>query len=245
MRTAAVAVLTVVASTLASAQASHTICELQAFDSQGLSPLVGEMVDVEGVVTYPPGYTHPLFTIFFMQEGDCGVDVFCPDQLPFELGLGDSVHVHGELQEYISGTGAGANTEIVVENVGDIQLLSQGHPAPEPADMSNSAIQDEWNEDRLVRATGVVSDTNYDYFIWLWDGVSTLQVYTYYNDYLDFSVFEEGDTVRVTGVLVQYDREPPYLEGYELAPRFQSDLEHWHISPVAATSWSSIKALFR
>jgi len=246
MRAAAIAFLLALMSLPGAAQVSHTICELQAYDALGLSPLDGQMVDVRGVVTFPPGYVQPSFALFFIQEGECGVQVFCFEPLPFDLALGDSVHVHGELEEYISSsTGAGATTEILVWDPSDIHLLSTGHPEPVPADMSNADIQNEQNEGRLVRATGIVTDTNYDYFIWLSDGESTLQLYRSYNDHVSFSGYEPGDTLCVAGVVIQHDSGPPYFEGYELVPRFQSDFEYCEMSAVAQVSWSRIKALFR
>jgi len=55
------------------------------------------------------------------------------------------------------------------------------------------------------------------------DGSGTIQVYQNFSD-LDFSVFAVGDRVEVTGVVLQYDLTAPYFSGYELAPRYPSDM---------------------
>jgi hypothetical protein len=239
-------VLVALLHSLAGGQVPHSICEVQAYDSQGLSPLDGERVTIRGAVTLPPGYLQPLYTSFFVQQGDCGVNVFCIQLLGLGLALGDSVEVEGEVAEYISGaTAAGATTEIFVSDPDDIRLISSGHPEPLPTDMSNAAIQDEANEGRLLRATGVVSETNFDYSMYLSDGESTLHIYRAFNDSVAFHYYAPGETLRVAGVLQQYDRTPPYFGGYELVPRFQRDIENWQLNAVTGASWGRIKALYR
>ena len=231
---------------LAQGQVPRSICDVQAYDSEGLSPLVGEFVTIRGAVTFPPGYLHPEYACFFVQEGDCGVNVFSFEQPSFNLALGDSVEVTGEVAEYISATsGAGATTEIIVWDSDNIRLLSYGHPEPVPVDMGNAAIQTEMNEGRLLRATGSIIDTNFDYSMYLVDGESTLHIYRSFNDAVSFLEYAHGDTLRVTGVLTQYDRAPPYFEGYELVPRFQRDIERWETTAVIGATWGRIKALYR
>jgi hypothetical protein len=79
--------------------------------------------------------------------------------------------------------------------------------------------------------------------MYLSDGTGVLSIYQRNPD-INLQAFDIGDTVRVAGILMQYDSEAPYLEDYELCPRVQSDLELWGMSPVATKSWSAIKGLF-
>ena len=206
-----------------------TICEVQEYDADGYSPLVGQIVTVRGIVTVPPGYFQPQYTSIYVQQDSCGVNVFCFDQLPFELSLGDSVEVTGEVEEYVSGgSGAGATTEIVCDNTDQIEVLSTGHPAPEPAELNLEDVGVEDNEGRLVKTVGIIIENNFDYSMYLgdpWSGAS-IQIYKNYNDSTDFSVFIPGDTLEVTGVILQYDRSSPFLDGYELVPRFQRDMQY-------------------
>jgi hypothetical protein len=67
----------------------------------------------------------------------------------------------------------------------------------------------------------VVSVEGFAYFID--DGTGAIQVYQNFSD-LDFSEFALGDSVEVQGVVLQYDLSRPYFSGYELAPRYQSDM---------------------
>ena len=107
MKTLAIVLALVALPALCTSQTHYSICELQAYDEDGLSPHRGEFVVSRGAVTFPPGYLNPMYTSFYIENGGCGVNVFCFDPLPFTLSLGDSVEVVGDLVEYISGTGAG------------------------------------------------------------------------------------------------------------------------------------------
>lgn len=237
------AVVLVLAAVLAAAPAgATTICDVQEYDSVGFSPLVGQTVTLRGAVTIPPGLMQPQYTSMYIQQGDCGINVFCFGLLPFQLSLGDTVQVIGEVTEYVStNTGAGSTTEIMCDNVAQITLYSSGHDPVEPAvlDLSDVIVED--NEGRLVRTVGVVVDNNFDYSMYIgdpWSG-SSVQVYQANIDGTDFTVFVPGDTVEITGVILQYDRAAPYLEGYELVPRYQSDMRFAESAvPPDPTYWS-------
>jgi len=222
--------------------AAVTICDVQDYDSAGFSPLEGQTVTVKGAVTVPPGLLQPAYTSMYIQQGDCGVNVFCFDLLPFELALGDTVQVTGEVEEYVStNTGAGATTEILCSGAEQIVLISTGHEPVEPAELDLADLVQEENEGRLVKSTGVVIDTNFDYSIYIGDPWSQafVQVYQSNNDSTDFSVFVPDDTLEVTGVVLQYDRAAPYFDGYELVPRYQRDMQYAEpVPPPDPVYWS-------
>jgi hypothetical protein len=58
---------------------------------------------------------------------------------------------------------------------------------------------------------------------------------------VSFAAYEVDDTLRVAGILSQYDLSLPYLEGYELIPRYQRDIEWWPATALRTTSWGKIK----
>lgn len=62
---------------------------------------------------------------------------------------------------------------------------------------------------------------------------------------VSFAAYDVGDTLRVTGILLQRDLTPPFLGGYELVPRFQHDIEPRHATAAWPTSWGRVKALHR
>jgi hypothetical protein len=218
------------------AQVGHatTICDVQASASTGRSVLEGESVTVRGVVTIPPGYFQSDDTSFYIEDDGCGVNVYNPSPLTISLAVGDTIEVTGEVVEYISGSGAGATTEVMLP-IGDpesgVEIISTGNPEPVPAMLSLSRIGDEENEGRLVRtigriiSKGEIASVGQAYFniVEPWTSAS-LEVFQGFNDSTDFSGFDVGDTIDVTGFVTQYDATPPYFEGYQLAPRFQHEL---------------------
>lgn len=233
----------VLAAVLAAVPAgATTICDVQAYDSIGFSPLEGDVVTVKGAVTLPPGLLVPQYTSMYIQQGDCGLNVFYPALLTYQLSLGDSVRVTGVVEEYVSSTtGAGSTTELFVSNATDIVVLSTGNAPVEPAELDLNDVNDEANEGRLVKTIGVVIDNNFDFSMYLgdpWSGAS-IQVYQSNIAGTDFSVFIPGDTLSVAGVILQYDRAAPYLEGFELVPRYQSDMQFAEpVAPPEPVYWS-------
>jgi hypothetical protein len=186
-------------------------------------------VEVLGVVTVPPGYLQSTSCSFYIELDDCGVNVYGDDLSPtaVNVALGDTVLVSGGVTEYFSSsTGAGATTEIVITAGSDVELIAHG-PIPEPTYFNLKRLGDEEQEGVLVRTIGVVRQTNYDYSMYIeqpWSGAE-VQVYQGFNDSTDFSVFDVGDTLDVTGIMLQYDRTAPYFDGWELVPRFQTDMK--------------------
>jgi hypothetical protein len=142
--------------------------------------------------------------------------------------MGDTVEVIGEVEEYVSSsTGAGATTQLFCSSVAQISFVSTGHDPVEPAEVDLADVNLESNEGRLVKTIGVVVDNNFDFAMYLgdpWSGAS-VQVYKSYIDSTDFTAFIPGDTLQVTGVILQYDRAAPFFEGYELVPRHQRDIQ--------------------
>jgi hypothetical protein len=201
-----------------------TICDVQAADASGFSPLNGSAVTVRGVVTAPPGLFQPQYTSMYVQQGECGVNVFCFTPLGGALALGDSVQVTGVVEEYVSPSGAGATTEVFCDSPDRIVLLSSGHPVPEPPLLDIEDIAVESREGSFVRAYGVILENDLTSTMYLGDDTGYIQIYRNNNAGVSFMDFRAGDTLAVTGVVLQYDRTAPYFDGYELVPRYQDDM---------------------
>jgi len=240
----AVAVVLVVAGVVG-AQIRTSICDVQEYDEQGLSPLLGQMVTVRGTVTCPPGYYRPEMTVFFIESGDCGVQVFIYEWNAVSATFGDSVEVSGEVVEYISsGTGAGATTEIL-SDAAQVSVLSTGNPAPTPTEVTCAEVNMEENEGRLLGTTGVVTVMQIPWSFYVSDGTDEVEIYLGMADSVSFPGIHIGDTLCVTGVLAQYDRTSPFFDGYELMPRTNRDIRECTATAVRKSSWAAIKALFR
>ena len=198
-----------------------TICDVQEYDEMGLSPLLGEIVTVQGVVTVEPGVFQPLYTSFFIEWEDCGINVFDFDPGIVTAVVGDTISVTGEVEEYQSS--GGSTTEILMSSW---SMVGAGDGEFEPTYLNLKVLGAEANEGRLCRTIGVVREENLPYDVFIhqpWSGAE-IQVYRA-NEALDIGVFAVGDTINVTGIIMQYDRTTPFFDGYELSPRYASDMK--------------------
>ena len=223
-------ILTVALAILTAAPAAGqdvTICDVQAYDDDWGSPLEGQTVTVQGVVTLLPGLFQPERTSFFIEDADCGVtedagcgvNIFSHNLISLSLALGDTIEVTGVVTEY-NGT-----TEIVFSNASAIRVTGASTGEPEPTYMPLQDIPFERNEGRFLRTIGVVALQSPWYF-YIEQPWSSAEVQVYQsNELIDMGVFAAGDTVDITGILVQYDRDAPYNEGWELSPRVQEDMK--------------------
>ena len=236
------AVLAVVG--VAEAQSLTSICDIQEYDEQGLSPLRGEWVTVQGIVTCPPGYFQPDYTNFYIASGECGVNVFTFDPLPVVLSFGDEIEVSGEVTEYITPNGTGAVTMVFSPDL-EVVLLSTGNPAPAPSELTLPEINSEQNEGRLVVTRGSVIYTDLPYSFYITDGSHEVEIYRGAPDSVSFDGILLGDVLCITGLISQYDSTPPYFAGYELMPRTTRDIRECSMTSVEEGSWGTIKALFR
>lgn len=197
------------------------IADVQAYDDDGISLLSGETVRIAGFTTVPPGVFQPDRTNMYVEDLDgWGVNVYSGNVMQRPPLEGDLVLATGEVVDYISpSSGAGATTEV---DATSITVLARGFDPIEPVVLPTGEVGRERNEGRLVRTSGVVISVE-GFAIYIDDGTGSTQVYQNFTD-LDFGVFAVGDSVEVTGVILQYDLTPPFLSGYELAPRYDSDM---------------------
>jgi hypothetical protein len=198
-------------------------CDIQAYDANGLSLYNGKSVTMFGFMTVPPGVFQPSYQSIYVQGLDgCGINVFSYARSSPAPRIGDFVSVSGAVTEYISAK-AGATTEISMAGPEGLRIDSRGYPEPVALVLSTGAVGREENEGRLVETEGaVVSASEYSFYIS--DGSGGVQVYQNYTP-IDFTRFRTGMYARVKGVILQYDFTMPFLEGYELVPRYDSDIE--------------------
>ena len=201
------------------------LCEIQAYDDQGFSAFGGKQVCALGFVTVPPGVFQTDYSSIYIQGLDgCGVNVFSYDVPQPKPRLGDFVFVTGEVTDYVSGGGAGATTEIFADAGTGFRILSRGYPEPDPLVLRTAEVSREIHEGKLVETEGTVIEADSMASFYLDDGSGGIQIYQNYTP-IDFTKYEVGMYIRVRGVVLQYDYTAPFLEGYELVPRYLSDIE--------------------
>ncbi|MFH1311730.1 MAG: hypothetical protein ABIJ00_00750 [Candidatus Eisenbacteria bacterium] len=202
--------------------AAMRVCTIQAYDEYGFSPVRDTAVFTMGFITVPPGVFQEEYSSLYVQGLDgCGVNVFSYDVPNPAPVIGDFVTVSGDVTEYV-GT-AGSTTEIYMSPSPRVTILSRGYPEPDPVILKTGDVGREINEGRLVQTEGaIISTSDFDFFID--DGTGGIQVYQNYLP-IDFTRFKVGMYARVKGVVLQYDYTRPFLESYELVPRYDSDIE--------------------
>ncbi len=197
------------------------ISEVQAYDEVGFSPLISETHAVVGFATVPAGVFQPDRTSMYVEDLDgYGVNIYNSTLMTEGPLIGDLYQSVGEVAEYVSfSTGAGAVTEIADANV---TIFARGFEPLEPTVLATGDVGVEDREGALLQTEGVIITLS-GFAFYIDDGTGSIQVYQNFTD-LDFSLFSIGDRVQVTGALLQYDQNSPYFAGYELAPRYQSDM---------------------
>ncbi|MBN2565000.1 MAG: hypothetical protein JXB46_04760, partial [Candidatus Eisenbacteria bacterium] len=198
-----------------------SIADVQAYDDGGISVMSGSIVRVSGFVTVPPGVFQPDRTNMYIQDLDeWGVNVYASAPMGRPPLEGDLVRATGQVVDYISSSsGAGATTEV---DASSITILARGFEPLKPIELRSGDVGIEEREGAFVKTSGVVVSVE-GFAIYIDDGSGAMQVYQNFTD-LDFGVFAVGDSVEMTGVVLQYDQTPPFLSGYELAPRYESDM---------------------
>ncbi len=198
------------------------ISEVQKPGSDGVTPEdTGKTFTVGGIVIGPNTRFSGTMTNLWIQDDSAGIEVFYYSPIQ-SFDTGDVVIVKGVITEY------NGLTEIVPESDDDIVYV--GHSAvPQPIRIEESKGIWENIEGALVSFEGVLDNSPYvqgsGYNMIVWNGTVPVTVYVYKTTGIDVSSFKKGDMLRVTGIAGQYDYQPPYIDGYQVLPRFQSDIE--------------------
>ncbi|MBD3347613.1 MAG: hypothetical protein GF400_00255 [Candidatus Eisenbacteria bacterium] len=203
------------------------LSEIQDWDENGYSPLWGQEATTVGFAVVEPGVFQPDRTNIFIEDTEgWGLNVYSPELMPHPAMVGDLLLCSGLVVEYRSvdssdpwATPEGSTTEI---SNALITVLARGFDAIEPSVLRTGDVGSERLEGTLARTSGVVVSVE-GFAIYIDDGSGACQVYQNFTD-LDFSQYALGDSLDVTGIVLQYDYTEPYLDGYELAPRYDSDI---------------------
>jgi hypothetical protein len=168
---------------------------------------------------------------FYLQDATAGINLYSYSAtgIRADLLIGDSIQVTGEITTY-----KGKN-EIILASLADLVVL--GHTeAPEPLEISLADVNSETYEGQLVVVKNLhpvklsawpVMDSTYanNYSVYATDGGSdTIQVYI--DRRTDVPLWEGLPYFNfdVVGVISQYSSLPVPNNGYEVIPRFQTDI---------------------
>ncbi len=161
----------------------------------------------------------------YVEDSTGGVLVFgYVDYTKLNLTEGDKVQVRGTITQY------NGEAELKIASLEYITYLGSGQP-PAPLNLSTGYFSNWTNvekiEGMLVHISGTVTDKYVGTTfvkITVNDGNGSVVVFIKNAWGIDTSNISVGDNISVVGVVSQYDSTSPYTSGYEILPRYQSDI---------------------
>ncbi len=219
------------------------IIDIHANTSAGVPTMLGQNVTVSGIVTSPDGLYSSTHLEIYVQDATAGINVFVFDGSgSYAAALGDSITVTAPVAHYNGLTELGtAAASVTIVNHGS------GSAVPEPlvitcADLEATFQGDysEPNEARLIRINGCtrvggdpwpVTPSGNNSIIDINDGTATTLLFIDKETAVNGST-DPGTPLDVIGVVKQYDSSSPYTSGYEISPRYLSDITSYLEGPA-------------
>ncbi|MGQ9854461.1 MAG: hypothetical protein ACUVTG_13800, partial [Candidatus Oleimicrobiaceae bacterium] len=181
----------------------------------------GTQVTVTGVATVGTG-TYGSNLEIYLQDNTAGVCVFGLSD-GTEVRLGDSLTVTGIVKSYYGLTEVYGFPSQPLQ----ITIHGSGFKVPEPLllscwDVANSFLADgsEPNEGRLIRVNQVTYTQTGQYGGLISDSTGSCDLFID----RDTGIAHPSGVFDVVGILKQYDQTSPFTSGYEVSPRYGSDI---------------------
>lgn len=205
-----------------------TIAEARAdSNGDGIPDLEGQTVTISGIATCETTLFSTSGYSFYVQDATAGINVYTYEA-PGDLMPGEEWEITGMITHY------NGLTEISPETVADYEYV--GNPGmPEPIQLLRNQPVSESIEGMLIRA-GNPSSTQWvtvatdpslaggGYNFDVWNGQTIIPVRVNESTGINLSAVSTGTRMFITGIGGQYDSTEPYDSGYQLLPRYQTDL---------------------
>ncbi|KPJ61002.1 MAG: hypothetical protein AMJ46_03150 [Latescibacteria bacterium DG_63] len=222
------------------------IIDLHQNDGMGIpgpTYIKGTPVTVSGIVTSPDSVWNTYSTSVCIQDETGGINVFVSGGLNegLHFALGDSVTFSGYVAQYQGLTEIDSSFSVV-----SLVTHATGRPVPAPLVLTcaevNATYQmdnTEPNESRLIRINSVelvsgswpVTPATSNVTLQVSDGTATTTLYIDKDSGANGTPEPVG-YFDVIGILKQYDTSLPYYSGYEIVPRFASDIVYQGLGPI-------------
>lgn len=201
---------------------SYTIAQATEVDANGDAVLNGVDMVLKGIITSPDFRANQNGVEFTFADNTGGIWAYTSDSLTgfgFTPTVGDSVVVYGNI-----GTSSGAN-RIYIDSV-----ASLGAATPFTPVIVTTAL-DESHEAELIKIenltlNGTWQSSGGSYNVSATSGGITYDIRVDADRAELYSVpLTSSNVFNLTGVGAQYDPSAPRTEGYQIMPRFDSDIE--------------------
>lgn len=205
-----------------SAQVTDIIA-LHQNDGNGYPENFGQSVTIQGIVTCERNIFHS--SEITIQDDTGGMTIF-DSGMSINPGLGDEVQLTGLLDFY--------NGLTELSDLSQAAIITTGNPVPDPqvltCDQAAHAYDlntDQDNDEgRLIRINQVTYEFDYNagnnIVGVLTDDTGTCAIFI--DSDSDVQEPASGAAFDVVGILKQYDSSSPYTTGYQIVPRYASDI---------------------
>ena len=217
---------------------------------------LGSRFDVTGIITSPDSVRSKVNTEVFLQDTSGGIDLFVANGIgnkpgQFHFNLGDSVSIQGTVTQF--------NGLTELTSLSNYTLHSTGNFGVEPLVLTCAQVNatlfistpdsfPEYNEGKLVRVNNVTrvggvawpsvclaANSN----IMISDGTATTTLFIDLDSEVCGSPDPSG-AFDVIGILSQFDSSTPFSTGYEIVPRYKSDIIPHVPGPVFLTNPTAV-----
>ncbi|MCK4546353.1 MAG: T9SS type A sorting domain-containing protein [Candidatus Eisenbacteria sp.] len=222
--------------------AALPIIEIHRNNSSGEPLDLGTVVTISGIVTSPDGIYSTYHSEVYIQDETAGVNMWVSGAFGvYNLALGDSVTLTAPIDFYNGLTELGTSTSQVT-----LTNHSSGNMVPDPLEITcqdlNFTFQPDYtepNEGRLIQVNNLtivsgswpVTPQPSNTILNVTDGTATSLLFIDKDSDVNGSPAPIGPFDCI-GILKQYDNTPPYTSGYEISPRYVTDIIHHSPGPL-------------
>ena len=184
---------------------------------------IGQRITVGGRANVYSGAIHTDRLVVFLQDDGSGIELY-NTEFGAPIAEGDSVVATGYVEQF---EGLTRLSQVTYHSI------YVARPMPLPITLSIATMNSEKYEGMLINAFGVITrkwEDAYGSYLCVREHQSdkdSIVVFLFFRHQpgIDFKKFEVGDRVTVTGILAQFARGGALNTGYEIFPRYTSDIE--------------------
>jgi len=198
----------------------YDIGQVNTVDADGVADSVGVFCEITGIVYGVNLRGNGMQFTLIDQDGD-GIGVFNnSDDFGYTVTEGDELTLRGEIQQF------NGLTQIFVE---ELEVGTSGNSLLDPTVVS---MLGESTESQLVTLEDVTlvdpiawDESGASFNVEVTDGTNTFNVRVDNSTTLAGTMSPGTEAFNITGLGGQFDPEAPFLEGYQLLPRYLEDLD--------------------
>ncbi len=199
-------------------------------NGDGIPDHLGEIMTIEGIATCEGTLFSTTGLSFYAQDSTAGINVYAYSSAsPGTITAGERWRMTGEIMQYnglveISPSSSSDFVYIDTPGVPEPLLLGLNQGVSEGVEglllALGSSAAGQW-----VTVANAPEFAGGGYNFNVWNGQTAVAVRVNESTGINVSSITAGTRLFLIGIGGQYDSEPPYDSGYQLLPRYQSDLQ--------------------